>query len=540
MTFSLVLMCLLAAEADPAGAVLYPADRQKDVPIIFAGTEFPDPIPESPHQHPGFPVTITFPRDRQVKDVTATLADGGGKELNVWLSTPDEPANPRYAKEQRNTVCLMAKDPLRFRTTYTVKVQAEVDGKAWKRTWSFTTTDGGKPPPATDARVLAALNGYRRIAGLAPVVLNPASSRGCTAHARYLVQNFERARSGPFDFFSEDPKLPAYSSEGLKTARASIFQYAAPADACDRWMASPIARSAILQQELRTIGIGYAQDGGAYWVTVLNASYSRVPAPTTPPLLYPVDRQKDVPTALPFGQWLEFGPPNRETPRGYPITALFSATATVRDAVATLADGDGKEVKAWLSTPERPRIQGGTPKQIVLMAQSPLRPDTTYTAKMRATFEGRPWARTWTFRTAKPKEPERKAIDKDVLGCLNAHRKAAGLAPVERVDADLSAACMAHARYLVRNAEHPSVAGLGAHDEDPKLPGYTEAGRKAGRMSVINTAAPLPALENWIATLYHRLPLLDPKLKVIGIGFARDERGDWRTVVDVHSDLQAN
>ena len=75
-----------------------------------------------------------------------------------------------------------------------------------------------------------------------------------------------------------------------------------------------------------------------------------------------------------------------------------------------------------------------------------------------------------------------QAADADaakVADRINVHRKAAGLEPVA-VDPALSKGCAAHAAYLVTNVEHPSTQGLGLHSEDPKLPGYSKEGERAG------------------------------------------------------------
>jgi uncharacterized protein YkwD len=119
--------------------VIYPLARQTEVPLAFPGNEFPDPIPQSRTQKVGYPITVTFPPGAPVKDVTATLKDDSGREVEVWLSSPERPANPNYPAHQRNTVCLIAKDLLRPNTTYTVAVSAEVGGQPWKQTWEFTT-----------------------------------------------------------------------------------------------------------------------------------------------------------------------------------------------------------------------------------------------------------------------------------------------------------------------------------------------------------------------------------------------------------------
>jgi uncharacterized protein YkwD len=116
-------------------SVLYPADGQKDVPLAFV-EEIPDPIPESVDKKAGYPVTVIFAEGALVKDVKASLKDGDGKELAVWLSTPEKPAAADY---QANTVGLIAQEPLKPSMTYTVSVAARVTGKAWLKTWTFTT-----------------------------------------------------------------------------------------------------------------------------------------------------------------------------------------------------------------------------------------------------------------------------------------------------------------------------------------------------------------------------------------------------------------
>ncbi len=57
------------------------------------------------------------------------------------------------------------------------------------------------------------------------------------------------------------------------------------------------------------------------------------------------------------------------------------------------------------------------------------------------------------------------------------------LAGAVLLDPELSKGCGLHARYLVLNIDHPETQGLGGHDENPKLPGYTPEGQKAGKNS---------------------------------------------------------
>lgn len=104
------------------------------------------------------------------------------------------------------------------------------------------------------------------------------------------------------------------------------------------------------------------------------------------------------------------------------------------------------------------------------------------------------------------------------------------LAPVE-LDSTLSAGCRAHAAYLVQNpgqfARWPDV-----HAEFPDRPGFGASGAWAGAHSLVGPTdlGARATLEGWLATFYHRVPLLDPGLLRIGYGATKEY-----VVVDVYS-----
>jgi uncharacterized protein YkwD len=118
---------------------------------------------------------------------------------------------------------------------------------------------------------------------------------------------------------------------------------------------------------------------------------------------------------------------------------------------------------------------------------------------------------------------------------LNRGRTLVGLEPV-MLDAKLSHGCQQHARYIVSNLDHPNVQGLGIHEEDPSLPGASSEGTQAGHSSVIAVISdPADSVDNWMATLYHRIPLLDPALRRIGYGQELHPFRGWVTVLDATS-----
>ena len=81
------------------------------------------------------------------------------------------------------------------------------------------------------------------------------------------------------------------------------------------------------------------------------------------------------------------------------------------------------------------------------------------------------------------------------------------------------------------------MKGLSGHDEDPKAPGYTEEGAKAGKRSVISPfspqESPLEAVDSLMSTLYHRVSVLQPELSEVGIGWAYRRDGVGHLVMDV-------
>ncbi len=90
--------------------------------------------------------------------------------------------------------------------------------------------------------------------------------------------------------------------------------------------------------------------------------------------------------------------------------------------------------------------------------------------------------------------------------------------PVE-LEPSLAKGCEGHARYLALNPDQ-AAAWPAAHEEYVDRPGYTPEGVRAAASSVIapGQRTARGAIEAWMATFYHRLPLLDPGLMRIGWG----------------------
>ncbi len=514
-----------------SGAILYPAPGQRRVPLWFPGNEVPDPLPQTDDKLAGFPITLMFPRPKRIEDVQAHLRTSANRELDVWLSTPEKPANTNYNGSQQNTICLIAKKPLEPNTRYNIDVSATVDGKRWSANWQFETMSEGEIRQETAGVFLRSLNDLRRQAGLPSVSFHAESSKQCQAHARYLA--FNAAKNPQLNWNAEVKELPGYTVEGAAVApRASIQGGGGPIQAVMGLVHSLINRPHLLDPRLGEVGLGCTPfvHGGWIWVIEMRRAPGRevdrhcfYPAPDQEnvPLVYPPN---EVPSPVPVE--------NKGKPAGYAITALFDPRLPIKAAAAQLLDENGTKIEGWLSSPDNPAIAHFPQRCLCFLPKSPLRPGTRYTATFEAKVNGRPWKRTWGFTTVK--EPDRydESLEEFLIAQVNAARKHAGLSPV-RLDPELSRGCLAHARYLALNQGQAAVRGLGVHRQDAGLPGASKEGAKAAKESVIAVLLdPRSCVDGWMATLYHRIPILTPNLQRVGFGLAHVEGHKWACVLD--------
>lgn len=250
------------------------------------------------------------------------------------------------------------------------------------------------------AKVVERINLHRKAAGLDPVAIDPALSKGCAAHAEYLVKNVDHPSTRGLGLHSEDPKLPGYSKEGERAGKASvIFLGLEGEEAVEGWIGSLLHRIPLMQSRLRKVGYGVARGGPAKVTVVLDALNGTGPGKDAPVVIYPAEGQKDVPRRFSA----EIPDPIPESPdkkAGYPVTAIFAEAALVKDVKASLKDGAGNEVPFWLSSPAKPAAADYQRNTVGIIPKEPLRPATAYTVTVAAVVRGRPWLRVWTFTSA--------------------------------------------------------------------------------------------------------------------------------------------
>ncbi len=258
---------------------------------------------------------------------------------------------------------------------------------------------------ASAAQVLKKLNTYRKTAGLQPVSLDDSRTKACTAHARYLLQNYDPEAKTRLDMHDEDRALPGYSAEGQEAAKASLvaFTYGAPNSpdqAIDMWMASLFHRLPLLDPGLKSVGFGSATGANDKLFSVVELARKEKSEQI---VIYPVDQQKDVPPAFGAPEHPDPIPQSKDKKAGCPITVMFPASMTVRSVVATLEAADaGEPVDVWLSTPEKPAASEAYQRNtICLIAKAPLAPHTKYRVKIQARVKDKPWEKSWQFTTGK-------------------------------------------------------------------------------------------------------------------------------------------
>src|SRR5207237_7101859 len=76
------------------------------------------------------------------------------------------------------------------------------------------------------------------------------------------------------------------------------------------------------------------------------------------------------------------------------------------------------------------------------------------------------------------------------------------------------------------------------HDEDARLPGYTVAGLRTARLATVAYQQPLTWIEEGPAP--QQSLLLRPRLAKMGVGFARNSRWQWVTVLDLAGGIRAD
>ena len=129
-------------------------------------------------------------------------------------------------------------------------------------------------------------------------------------------------------------------------------------------------------------------------------------------------------------------------------------------------------------------------------------------------------------------DPDLSATQNQALKELNLLRAQVGVASVVQ-DHALAKAAQAHANFYVKHIDKYKKKGLNPHKQDKSFgEGYTGASLGERMKAAGYSGPPGPevmafsgtikgALAGWMATVYHRLPLIDPRSSRMGFGLAK-------------------
>ena len=127
-----------------------------------------------------------------------------------------------------------------------------------------------------------------------------------------------------------------------------------------------------------------------------------------------------------------------------------------------------------------------------------------------------------------PRAARNDTVELRVKRLVDRYRAQVGLSGVT-LDAKLSKGCMEHANYMQLNNGSDAIAGLNAHQQRPNLKGASAAGAACGKAADLffGVSDLEVAVDGWMATLYHRRPILSPTLERIGVGYAKLRDGSY-------------
>src|SRR5207249_737743 len=152
-------------------------------------------------------------------------------------------------------------------------------------------------------------------------------------------------------------------------ANAMVATLPAPV-AMERWMGSVVSRTAFLNPEMQTIGVGVDRTERGEWFCVIDATRGR----GEPIVIYPTPRQPEVPISFAGGPDI----PEPTAAAGFPISVSFPANKRVKAAQIELRDEQGKAVDGWVWTPDKPARSNPKVNALAIIPKGLLQSGTVY------------------------------------------------------------------------------------------------------------------------------------------------------------------
>ena len=269
----------------------------------------------------------------------------------------------------------------------------------------LTRPDPASASAAAVQEALAAVNATRAQAGLPAVQLDQRLTASATSHAYYWLFNNATPSVAGLGIHHETPGLPGFSGTdpgqrevafGYPTERSAedITHRGSATAAVDDWVNSVFHRFPILRPDLVAIGYAQAEVGT---INIQDMEFGYGAAATAEPVRYPAPGQTTVPAVFVDNELPDPVPSGDARTTGYPVTVTFADGDAVSLTSFTLTGQGGAALGGYLLDPGL-----STENSASLLPAAPLLASTTYTARIVATVNGRPYDETWTFTTAPP------------------------------------------------------------------------------------------------------------------------------------------
>ncbi|WP_309711550.1 CAP domain-containing protein [Armatimonas sp.] len=136
---------LLCALTDQQESLVYPADGQLDVAVLWDEVEIPDPLRLYPgaERITGYPITLhVFGEDGKLSLLSASLTGPNNQPVASYTNSPEND------DALEDTILLMPKKPLLPLSTYRARIAVKTPmGREITRSWQFTTGKAPAPKP---------------------------------------------------------------------------------------------------------------------------------------------------------------------------------------------------------------------------------------------------------------------------------------------------------------------------------------------------------------------------------------------------------
>lgn len=256
-------------------------------------------------------------------------------------------------------------------------------------------------------RALATCNTFRSASGLSPMRLDEARSDACQKHAVYLYLNGYDYKK-PWDgvgSHDEVPGNPGYTKEGHEASHGHATGSGSDAAGTIlRQTHTMLHRLSFLGDAAGGLGVGACDQSkvGTSGYSVVGGDTPRI---TTADelLVVPAPGQRDVPHEV-NGERpaVEADAQFYQRARGYPISVSYGSLALRGIDIELSVDGRRpKPVAGTVFSHEKPihSTRASNGHTAFFVADQPLDRGTSYRVVFRATLDGEPFVRTWTFET---------------------------------------------------------------------------------------------------------------------------------------------